>query len=64
MRSGTKKDPAMEAGSWKVHRRPAERVPELRTLPSPLFVAVGFQALAALVVVHLETAFLFKVTHV
>jgi hypothetical protein len=33
-------------------------------LPSALFVAVGFQALFALVLVHLETAFLFEVTHV
>lgn len=33
-------------------------------LPGALLVAIGLQALAALVVVHFETAFLFEVTHV
>ena len=33
-------------------------------LPSTLFMAIGLQALFALVLVHLETAFLFEVTHV
>ena len=33
-------------------------------LPSALFMAVGLQALFTLVLVHLETAFLFEVTHV
>jgi hypothetical protein len=33
-------------------------------LPRALLVAIGLQALFALVLVHLETAFLFEVTHV
>jgi hypothetical protein len=33
-------------------------------LPRAFLVAVRFQALFALVLVHLETAFLFEVTHV
>ena len=33
-------------------------------LPSALFMAIGLQTLFALVLVHLETAFLFEVTHV
>jgi hypothetical protein len=33
-------------------------------LPSALLVAIGLQALFALVLVHLQTAFLFEVTHV
>jgi len=33
-------------------------------LPSALLMAVGLQALFALVLVHLEAAFLFEVTHV
>lgn len=33
-------------------------------LPSALFMAIGLQALFALVLVHLEAAFLFEVTHV
>ena len=33
-------------------------------LPGALFMAIGLQALFALVLVHLETAFLFEVTHV
>ena len=33
-------------------------------LPRALLVAVGLQALFALVLVHLEAAFLFEVTHV
>ena len=32
-------------------------------LPRALLVAIGFQTLAAFVIVHLETTFLFKVTH-
>jgi hypothetical protein len=33
-------------------------------LPRALLVAIGLQTLFALVLVHLETAFLFEVTHV
>jgi hypothetical protein len=33
-------------------------------LPGALLVAIGLQALFALVLVHLEAAFLFEVTHV
>jgi hypothetical protein len=33
-------------------------------LPSALLVAIGLQALFALVLIHLQTAFLFEVTHV
>ena len=32
-------------------------------LPSPLLVAIGLQALTTLVLAHLETAFLFEITH-
>ena len=32
-------------------------------LPRPLLVAVRFQALSALVLVHLQAAFLFQVSH-
>jgi hypothetical protein len=32
-------------------------------LPRALFVAVGFQALSALVLIHLEPAFLLKISH-
>ena len=58
-----KKDPAFEAGSCKANHSPTGRVQGLRILPSALLMAIGFQALAALVIVHLETAFLFEVTH-
>lgn len=37
--------------------------PDGSLLPSALLVAIGLQALFALVLVHLETAFLFEVTH-
>ena len=33
-------------------------------LPSALLMAIGFQTLFALVLVHLQTAFLFEVAHV
>ena len=33
-------------------------------LPSALLVSIGLQALFALVLIHLQTAFLFEVTHV
>lgn len=33
-------------------------------LPRALFMPIGLQALLTLVLVHLETAFLFEVTHV
>ena len=33
-------------------------------LPRTLFVTIGLQALPALVLVHLQTAFLFQVAHV
>jgi hypothetical protein len=33
-------------------------------LPSALFVAISFQALAALVLRHLETALLLEITHI
>ncbi len=32
-------------------------------LPCTLFMAIGLQALAALVLIHLKTTFLFQVTH-
>lgn len=33
------------------------------TLPSPLLVTICLQALATLVLIHLETTLLFKITH-
>jgi hypothetical protein len=59
----TKKGPTAGAGPDKVNRPPRERGTGSKELPSALLMAIGLQALAALVVVHLETAFLFKVTH-
>ena len=41
----------------------AARVIARLLLPRALLVAIRFQALAALVLVHLQTAFLFQVAH-
>ena len=55
--------PRGEAGFDKRRRNPLSACARL-LLPRALFVAVGLQALFALVLVHLEAAFLFEVTHV
>lgn len=39
------------------------RVEQTLLLPSTLLVAIRFQALAALVLVHFQTTFLFQITH-
>lgn len=63
-RNRHKKDPATGAGSWKLDWVSAYERTRPEELPGALLVAIGLQALAALVVVHFETAFLFEVTHI
>jgi hypothetical protein len=51
------------SGKWRANKFTRRQTPNL-LLPRALFMAIGLQALFALVLVHLETAFLFEVTHV
>ncbi len=51
------------SGKWRANKSAIRQTPCL-LLPSALLVAIGLQTLFALVLVHLETAFLFEVTHV
>jgi hypothetical protein len=59
LRETKNKNPPREAAGWK-RRETASGL----LLPGTLLVPVRLQALAALVLVHLQPAFLFQITHV
>jgi hypothetical protein len=58
-----KQKPAANRAAGPVFSQRSARDDGSLFLPRALLVAVRLQALAALVLVHLQTAFLFQVTH-
>jgi hypothetical protein len=60
MRDGSKQSRKTKRSSAAARIKPGGDL----LLPRALFVAVRLQALSALVLVHLQTTFLFQVTHV
>ena len=57
-----KEIPPWSTAGWEEKNSEVER--DARSLlPRALLVAVRFQALSALVLVHLQTTFLFQITH-
>lgn len=60
----TTKNPPVTGGFAKVLSWPREQPVDLHELPRALLVPVRLQTLAALVLRHLQTTFLFEITHV
>jgi hypothetical protein len=61
-RSGKKRKPAVTHGGME-NQNSKNREKTGSLLPRTLLVAVRLQALSALVLVHLQSSFLFQVTH-
>jgi hypothetical protein len=57
-----KRNPAVRYGGMR-KKSPKIGLGRRSLLPRPLLVAVRFQALSALVLVHLQTTFLFQIAH-